>query len=190
MTTPSPSRTSPPLLAACLLATLMAACSKPAEKNTGHQAAAIPASAFLDPEPVGFAPTTGAVPDRLYATPGGGLGHSISRANPAFSAPEVGRVANGDECQVIERSPDGGWYHVQNRALGGNHQGWIHRDVLSLTPGGLGGGDLRRARRLYAPPGGCLVGGVIYTHQGQVWGCSGGGNWCASAQPLAGGCPR
>ena len=40
------------------------------------------------------------------------------------------------------------------------------------------------------PPGGCLVDGVIYDSKGQVYGCSGGGNWCASVGPLRGGCKR
>ena len=35
-----------------------------------------------------------------------------------------------------------------------------------------------------------LLGGIIYESNGAVWGCDGGGNWCANAGPLPGGCPR
>ena len=40
------------------------------------------------------------------------------------------------------------------------------------------------------PPGGCSVGGIIYDSKGRVYGCEGGGNWCANAGPLKNGCPK
>ena len=40
------------------------------------------------------------------------------------------------------------------------------------------------------PRCGCKVDGVIYERSGAVYGCEGGGNWCASSPRLAGGCPR
>lgn len=45
-----------------------------------------------------------------------------------------------------------------------------------------------RAVRVSDPPGGCKLDGVIYEANGSVWGCEGGGNWCASSGPLRGGC--
>lgn len=45
-----------------------------------------------------------------------------------------------------------------------------------------------RAVRVSDPPGGCKQDGIIYQANGSVWGCEGGGNWCANAGPLPGGC--
>jgi hypothetical protein len=41
-----------------------------------------------------------------------------------------------------------------------------------------------------SPPCGCKRDGITYERNGMVWGCEGGGNWCASSPRLAGGCPK
>lgn len=40
------------------------------------------------------------------------------------------------------------------------------------------------------PRCGCKRDGIIYEKNGNVWGCDGGGNWCASSGRLVGGCPK
>jgi hypothetical protein len=58
------------------------------------------------------------------------------------------------------------------------------------APAGPPGSQSSVPRPVADPPGGCQANEVIYERNGAVWGCVGGGNWCANSPPLKGGCPK